>query len=146
MDPVQTNLRIMSPYMIYYLYIKRESVCEWERRLQIHFVLSICRAVVNIETLRSVALPIVPQFDVSKSNRKIQAPLYTLLMFPNSRYACTRSHCRHLFFSYGCRDVQASSILLDDKYEVRLGSLSEVCTQQGDGQQTVFTRMLRSSQ
>ncbi|XP_008787247.2 probable LRR receptor-like serine/threonine-protein kinase At2g16250 [Phoenix dactylifera] len=44
------------------------------------------------------------------------------------------------------RDVQASSILLDDKYEVRLGSLSEVCTQQGDGQQKVFTSMLRSSQ
>ncbi|KAG1368502.1 putative LRR receptor-like serine/threonine-protein kinase [Cocos nucifera] len=42
------------------------------------------------------------------------------------------------------RDVQASSILLDDKYEVRLGSLSEVCAQQGDAQQ-VFTRMLRSS-
>ncbi|XP_009784605.1 probable LRR receptor-like serine/threonine-protein kinase At2g16250 [Nicotiana sylvestris] len=30
------------------------------------------------------------------------------------------------------RDVQASSILLDDKFEVRLGSLSEVCTQEGD--------------
>ncbi|XWS54918.1 hypothetical protein CRYUN_Cryun10bG0130600 [Craigia yunnanensis] len=29
------------------------------------------------------------------------------------------------------RDVQASSILLDDKFEVRLGSLSEVCTQEG---------------
>ncbi|KAK6136554.1 hypothetical protein DH2020_029695 [Rehmannia glutinosa] len=29
------------------------------------------------------------------------------------------------------RDVQASSILLDDKFEVRLGSLSEVCAQEG---------------
>ncbi|XP_021989507.1 probable LRR receptor-like serine/threonine-protein kinase At2g16250 [Helianthus annuus] len=28
------------------------------------------------------------------------------------------------------RDVQASSILLDDKYEARLGSLSKVCTQE----------------
>ncbi|XP_010943126.1 probable LRR receptor-like serine/threonine-protein kinase At2g16250 [Elaeis guineensis] len=44
------------------------------------------------------------------------------------------------------RDIQASSILLDDKFEVRLGSLSELCTQQGDGQQKVFTRILRSSQ
>ncbi|KAG1348092.1 putative LRR receptor-like serine/threonine-protein kinase [Cocos nucifera] len=43
------------------------------------------------------------------------------------------------------RDIQASSILLDDKYEVRLGSLSEVCTQQGDGRQKAFTRILRSS-
>ncbi|XP_073006338.1 probable LRR receptor-like serine/threonine-protein kinase At2g16250 [Typha latifolia] len=42
------------------------------------------------------------------------------------------------------RDVQASSVLLDDKYEVRLGSLSDV-QQQSDGQQNVFTRMLRSS-
>ncbi|KAL8027755.1 hypothetical protein ABFS82_14G114100 [Erythranthe guttata] len=30
------------------------------------------------------------------------------------------------------RDVQASSILLDDRYEVRLGSLSQVCAQEGD--------------
>ncbi|KAK6143467.1 hypothetical protein DH2020_023815 [Rehmannia glutinosa] len=29
------------------------------------------------------------------------------------------------------RDIKASSILLDDKYEVRLGSLSEVCAQEG---------------
>ncbi|XP_008787746.2 probable LRR receptor-like serine/threonine-protein kinase At2g16250 [Phoenix dactylifera] len=44
------------------------------------------------------------------------------------------------------RDIQASSILLDDKYEVHLGSLSDVCTQQGDGQQKAFTRIWRSSQ
>lgn len=44
------------------------------------------------------------------------------------------------------RDVQASSILLDDKFEVRLGSLSDVCTQVGDGNQGVFTRFLRRSQ
>ncbi|KAG6434641.1 hypothetical protein SASPL_106281 [Salvia splendens] len=31
------------------------------------------------------------------------------------------------------RDVQASSILLDDKYEVRLGSFSEACTSAGQG-------------
>ncbi|OAY73800.1 putative LRR receptor-like serine/threonine-protein kinase [Ananas comosus] len=43
------------------------------------------------------------------------------------------------------RDIQASSVLLDDKFEVRLGSLSEVCAQQVDGPQNVFTRMLRSS-
>ncbi|KAJ4747333.1 Leucine-rich receptor-like protein kinase family protein [Rhynchospora pubera] len=43
------------------------------------------------------------------------------------------------------RDIQASSILLDDKFEVRLGSLSEVCTQQGDGHYSVFSRILRSS-
>lgn len=41
------------------------------------------------------------------------------------------------------RDVQASSILLDDKFEVRLGSLSEVCVQEGDSQPGVITRLLR---
>ncbi|KAH0449424.1 hypothetical protein IEQ34_020116 [Dendrobium chrysotoxum] len=44
------------------------------------------------------------------------------------------------------RDIQASSILLDDKFEVRLGSLSIVCTQEGDGYQNVFSRFLRFSQ
>ncbi|CAJ1972439.1 unnamed protein product [Sphenostylis stenocarpa] len=38
------------------------------------------------------------------------------------------------------RDVQASSILLDDKFEVRLGSLSQV-TAQGDLQQGVISRV-----
>ncbi|XP_061370683.1 probable LRR receptor-like serine/threonine-protein kinase At2g16250 [Gastrolobium bilobum] len=42
------------------------------------------------------------------------------------------------------RDVQASSILLDDKFEVRLGSLSEV-TAQGDLHQSVITRIFRKS-
>ncbi|KAH7689845.1 Non-specific serine/threonine protein kinase protein [Dioscorea alata] len=44
------------------------------------------------------------------------------------------------------RDIQASSILLDDKFEVRLGSLSEVSPQEGDGHQKVITRLLRFSQ
>ncbi|KAK4424137.1 putative LRR receptor-like serine/threonine-protein kinase [Sesamum alatum] len=44
------------------------------------------------------------------------------------------------------RDVQASSILLDDKYEVRLGSLSEVCAQEGDSHQSRITRLLRLPQ
>ncbi|XP_026393524.1 probable LRR receptor-like serine/threonine-protein kinase At2g16250 isoform X2 [Papaver somniferum] len=44
------------------------------------------------------------------------------------------------------RDVQASSILLDDKFEVRLGSLSDVCTQEGDNQQNVISRLLRLPQ
>ncbi|XP_023747540.2 probable LRR receptor-like serine/threonine-protein kinase At2g16250 [Lactuca sativa] len=44
------------------------------------------------------------------------------------------------------RDVQASSILLDDKYEVRLGSLSEVCPQEGESHSNRFTRMLRLPQ
>ncbi|XP_028797018.1 probable LRR receptor-like serine/threonine-protein kinase At2g16250 [Neltuma alba] len=44
------------------------------------------------------------------------------------------------------RDIQASSILLDDKYEVRLGSLSEVCTQEGDSHQSKITRLLRLPQ
>ncbi|XP_010530837.1 PREDICTED: probable LRR receptor-like serine/threonine-protein kinase At2g16250 [Tarenaya hassleriana] len=45
------------------------------------------------------------------------------------------------------RDVQASSILLDDKFEVRLGSLSEVCPQ-GDSQQqqSRISRFLRLPQ
>ncbi|KAL0386957.1 UNVERIFIED_CONTAM: putative LRR receptor-like serine/threonine-protein kinase [Sesamum radiatum] len=38
------------------------------------------------------------------------------------------------------RDVQASSILLDDRYEVRLGSLSEVCAQEGESHQSRITR------
>ncbi|XP_015892717.3 probable LRR receptor-like serine/threonine-protein kinase At2g16250 [Ziziphus jujuba] len=44
------------------------------------------------------------------------------------------------------RDVQASSILLDDKFEVRLGSLSEVCGQEGDTHQSRITRLLRLPQ
>lgn len=42
------------------------------------------------------------------------------------------------------RDVQASSILLDDKFEVRLGSLSDVCAQEGDNQNLV-TKFFRTS-
>ncbi|KAK4804262.1 hypothetical protein SAY86_004079 [Trapa natans] len=45
------------------------------------------------------------------------------------------------------RDVQASSILLDDKFEVRLGSLSEAHVQEGDPHHnTVIARLLRRSQ
>ncbi|PON57870.1 Tyrosine-protein kinase [Parasponia andersonii] len=44
------------------------------------------------------------------------------------------------------RDVQASSILLDDKFEVRLGGLSEVCIQEGDTHQSKITRLLRLPQ
>nr|QAS62462.1 systemin receptor SR160-like protein [Sedum alfredii] len=44
------------------------------------------------------------------------------------------------------RDVQASSILLDDKFEVRLGSLSEVCAQEVDPHQSRFTRFMRLPQ
>ncbi|CAN6322451.1 unnamed protein product [Urochloa humidicola] len=43
------------------------------------------------------------------------------------------------------RDIQASSVLLDDKYEVCLGSLSEICTQQSEGRKSFFSRILRSS-
>jgi len=43
------------------------------------------------------------------------------------------------------RDVQASSVLLDDKFDVRLGSLSEVCPQEGEGRQNVITKLLRFS-
>lgn len=44
------------------------------------------------------------------------------------------------------RDIQASSILLDDKFEVRLGSLSSVCAQEGDGHQNVISKFFRFSQ
>ncbi|XAR59545.1 Non-specific serine/threonine protein kinase [Bertholletia excelsa] len=44
------------------------------------------------------------------------------------------------------RDVQASSILLDDKFEVRLGSLSKVCAQEGDIHQSTIMRLLRLPQ
>nr|XP_016441100.1 PREDICTED: probable LRR receptor-like serine/threonine-protein kinase At2g16250 isoform X2 [Nicotiana tabacum] len=40
------------------------------------------------------------------------------------------------------RDVQASSILLDDRFEVRLGSLSEVCAQEGDNH-NLITKIFR---
>ncbi|XP_020083554.1 probable LRR receptor-like serine/threonine-protein kinase At2g16250 [Ananas comosus] len=43
------------------------------------------------------------------------------------------------------RDVQASSVLLDDKFEVRLGSLSGVCPQEGESHQSVITKLLRLS-
>ncbi|CAD6206841.1 unnamed protein product [Miscanthus lutarioriparius] len=43
------------------------------------------------------------------------------------------------------RDIQASSVLLDDKFEVHLGSLGEICTQQSAGSQSFFSRILRSS-
>ncbi|XP_073124090.1 probable LRR receptor-like serine/threonine-protein kinase At2g16250 [Henckelia pumila] len=44
------------------------------------------------------------------------------------------------------RDVQANSILLDDKYEVRLGSLSEVCAQEAETHQNRISRLLRLPQ
>ncbi|KAM7251487.1 hypothetical protein ACFE04_023370 [Oxalis oulophora] len=44
------------------------------------------------------------------------------------------------------RDIQASSILLDDKFEVRLGSLSEFCVQEGEAQPSRITRLLRFPQ
>ncbi|KAK6916578.1 Serine-threonine/tyrosine-protein kinase, catalytic domain [Dillenia turbinata] len=46
----------------------------------------------------------------------------------------------------GDLDVQASSILLDDKFEVRLGSLSEICSQEGDAHQNVISKFLRLPQ
>ncbi|KAF2324576.1 hypothetical protein GH714_015394 [Hevea brasiliensis] len=44
------------------------------------------------------------------------------------------------------RDIQASSIFLDDKFEVRLGSLSEVRIQGADSHHKVLTRFLRKPQ
>ncbi|XP_055815698.1 probable LRR receptor-like serine/threonine-protein kinase At2g16250 [Solanum dulcamara] len=44
------------------------------------------------------------------------------------------------------RDVQASSILLDDKFEVRLGSLNEACAQEGESHQNRISRLLRFPQ
>lgn len=58
------------------------------------------------------------------------------------------SHCYLLccdFFNCNHRDIQATSVLLDDKFEVRLGSMSDVCAQQSGGSQSVFSRLLRSS-
>ncbi|CAL9149235.1 unnamed protein product [Musa hybrid cultivar] len=43
------------------------------------------------------------------------------------------------------RDIQTSSILLDDKFEVRLGSLSEVCPQE-EAHHSVIAKLLRMSQ
>lgn len=44
------------------------------------------------------------------------------------------------------RDVQVGSILLDDKFEVRVGSLSEVRAQDEDSHGNVITRLLRKPQ
>eukprot|EP00250_Pteridium_aquilinum_P006834 c16672_g1_i1 orf=394-3222(-) len=44
------------------------------------------------------------------------------------------------------RDIQASSILLDDKFEVRLGSLTEACVAVGEPHPGVISRILRRSQ
>ncbi|KAI3440061.1 Protein kinase domain-containing protein [Psidium guajava] len=44
------------------------------------------------------------------------------------------------------RDIQVGSILLDDKFEVRVGSLSEVRAQDGDSHGNVITRLLRKPQ
>ncbi|KAI3464956.1 hypothetical protein Pfo_021619 [Paulownia fortunei] len=44
------------------------------------------------------------------------------------------------------RDIQASSILLDDKYEVRLGSFSEVCAPGANNNQNMIARLLRTPQ
>ncbi|XP_022869660.1 probable LRR receptor-like serine/threonine-protein kinase At2g16250 isoform X2 [Olea europaea var. sylvestris] len=44
------------------------------------------------------------------------------------------------------RDIQASSIFLDDKYEVRLGSLSDVCAQGGDNHKSMIVRFLQTPQ
>jgi hypothetical protein len=43
------------------------------------------------------------------------------------------------------RDIQASSVLLDDKFEVHLGSLSKICIQQSEGSPSFFSRIFRSS-
>ncbi|CAL9768263.1 unnamed protein product [Musa acuminata subsp. burmannicoides] len=43
------------------------------------------------------------------------------------------------------RDIQTSSIPLDDKFEVRLGSLSEVCPQE-EAHHSVIAKLLRMSQ
>lgn len=44
------------------------------------------------------------------------------------------------------RDIQASSILLDDKYEVRLGSFSEVCASGGNNNQNMVARLFWTPQ
>jgi hypothetical protein len=45
-----------------------------------------------------------------------------------------------------CRDVKASSILLDDKFEVRLGSLSDARVQDVELQPSRITRLFGLSQ
>ncbi|KAL8523727.1 hypothetical protein ACS0TY_013629 [Phlomoides rotata] len=44
------------------------------------------------------------------------------------------------------RDIRATSILLDDKYEVRLGSLSDVCAADAGNYQNMVARLLRTPQ
>lgn len=44
------------------------------------------------------------------------------------------------------RDIQSSSIFLDDKFEVRLGSLAEACVAVGETHHGVIARILRRSQ
>ncbi|KAI3674457.1 hypothetical protein L2E82_52282 [Cichorium intybus] len=44
------------------------------------------------------------------------------------------------------RDIQASSILLDDKYEVRLGSLSKACIQKDNNHSNKLIRLPKTSE
>ncbi|KAI5084292.1 hypothetical protein GOP47_0000461 [Adiantum capillus-veneris] len=44
------------------------------------------------------------------------------------------------------RDIQSNSIFLDDKFEVRLGSLSEACVATSEAHHGVIARLLRRSQ
>eukprot|EP01018_Ginkgo_biloba_P040069 Gb_10377 [translate_table: standard] len=44
------------------------------------------------------------------------------------------------------RDIKASSILLDEKFEVRLGSLSAACNQDGESHPGLIARLLNISQ
>ena len=67
-------------------------------------------------------------------------------LFQDQQIRCNANVCFWLILSsLYYRDVQASSVLLDDKFDVRLGSLSEVCPQEGEGHQNVITKLLRFS-
>ncbi len=60
--------------------------------------------------------------------------------------ATRRMLSKRMLCFFCCRDVKASSILLDDKFEVRLGSLSDARVQDVELQPSRITRLFGLSQ
>ncbi|KAL5558043.1 hypothetical protein UlMin_034254 [Ulmus minor] len=87
---------------------------------------SLHRVITNSENESSISLDWITRLKIATGAAEVLAYLH---------HECTPPLVH--------RDVQASSILLDDKFEVRLGSLSEVHAQEGDANQNVLTRLLR---
>lgn len=96
---------------------------------------------------KCVVYKYMPNGDLATSLHRVSGPddkLQSLDWITRSKIAIGAAE--GLAYLHNCspplvhRDIRASSILLDDKFEVRLGSLSEV-TAQGDVHQSVISRV-----